>query len=116
MRHFVATICISLAFLSLQGGKFAAYMYCRWEVLVVLQQKDCDCEKHLSSADENAQASSSAAHVVSKEKSAEYLAVCMQTFVCTSPETIHCFAAYNSTLHNGFLMNDERPPVPMVAA
>jgi hypothetical protein len=91
-------------------------MYCRWEVLVVLQQKDCDCEKHLSNADENEQASSSAAHVVSKEKSAEYVAVHLQAFPVTTPETIHCFAVYNSGLHNGFVMNDERPPAPMVAA
>lgn len=110
MRRFVATICISLAFLSLQGGKFAAYMYCRWQVLVVLQQKDCDCEKHLSSADENEQATSSAALMVSTEKAAEYEAVQLPTLAMATTKTIHCFAVYNSVLHNGFVMHSERPP------
>jgi hypothetical protein len=110
MRRIFATIFISLAFLSLQGGKYAAYMVCRWQVLVVMQQQDCDCEKHLSSADENTQANSSAATLVQKEKAVEFLPIFLHQLAGASQKNIHSFAEYNSPLQNGFTNTSYRPP------
>jgi hypothetical protein len=47
MRRIISAILLLLVFLSLQFGKIATYLYCKWQVEIVLNQTDCGCDDHL---------------------------------------------------------------------
>lgn len=47
MRRKISSILILFVFLSLQFGKVVTYLYCKWQMEIVLNQPDCDCDDHL---------------------------------------------------------------------
>ena len=47
MRKNISCILILFVFLSLQYGKVATYLYCKWQAEILLDQTDCDCDDHL---------------------------------------------------------------------
>jgi len=49
MRQKVSAILIVVVFFSLQYGKIANYLYCKWQAEIVQNQSDCGCEDHLTS-------------------------------------------------------------------
>jgi hypothetical protein len=49
MKRRVAAILLLSVFLSLQFGKVASYLYCKWQAEIVQNQPDCGCEDHLIS-------------------------------------------------------------------
>ena len=49
MRQKVSTILILVVFFSLQYGKIANYIYCKWQAEIVQNQPDCGCDDHLTS-------------------------------------------------------------------
>ena len=49
MRSKISAILILSVFLSLQYGKIATYLYCKWQAEIVQNKHDCGCEDHLSS-------------------------------------------------------------------
>ena len=49
MRRKLSAILILLVFFSLQYGKIASYLYCKWQAEIVQNKPDCGCEDHLTS-------------------------------------------------------------------
>jgi hypothetical protein len=49
MRQKVSAILILVVFFSLQYGKVASYLYCKWQAQIVQNKPDCGCEDHLTS-------------------------------------------------------------------
>src|SRR6188474_3018152 len=49
MKQKLSAILILVVFFSLQYGKVANYLYCKWQVEIVQNQHDCGCEDHLTS-------------------------------------------------------------------
>jgi hypothetical protein len=47
MRRKISSILILGVFLSLQFGKIVNYLYCKWQMEIVLNLPDCDCDDHL---------------------------------------------------------------------
>jgi hypothetical protein len=48
MRRKLVAISMLVVFLTLQYGKVATYLYCKWQAEVVQQLKECGCESHLA--------------------------------------------------------------------
>jgi hypothetical protein len=110
MRRIFSILMVAIALLSLQGGKYAYYLACRWQATVIWQQKNCDCEKHLSNADDDAAASSTAAQQALKDAPIGLLAVFEYPALHHTSTVFHCLAAYQSFLPTGFRKISERPP------
>ena len=49
MRQKLSAILILFVFLSLQYGKIATYLYCKWQTEIIQNKPDCGCEDHLTS-------------------------------------------------------------------
>src|SRR5258705_5344131 len=49
MRSKLSAILILFVFLSLQYGKIATYLYCKWQAEIIQNKPDCGCEDHLTS-------------------------------------------------------------------
>ena len=49
MRRKFSAILVLSVFLSLQYGKIATYLYCKWQAEIVQNKPDCGCEDHLTS-------------------------------------------------------------------
>ncbi len=49
MRRNISAILILIVFFTLQYGKVATYLYCKWQAQVVQNKPDCGCENHLTS-------------------------------------------------------------------
>lgn len=47
MRRQVLSILFLLAFVSIQYGKLANYLYCKYQAEIIQQLEDCGCESHL---------------------------------------------------------------------
>ena len=53
MRRVITGLFLILVFSSLQFGKVAVYILCKWENSVTGSTAPCDCEKHLISLNGN---------------------------------------------------------------
>jgi hypothetical protein len=49
MRRRISAILLFAVFISLQFGKVASYVYCKWQQEVVQNKPDCGCDDHLIS-------------------------------------------------------------------
>ena len=49
MRRTVSAILVFTVFISLQFGKVASYLYCKWQQEIVQNKADCGCDDHLIS-------------------------------------------------------------------
>lgn len=47
MRRRIVSILFLFVFISIQYGKFANYLYCKWQAEVIKQLEECGCESHL---------------------------------------------------------------------
>ena len=49
MKQKLSAILILVVFFSLQYGKVASYLYCKWQAEIVQNKPDCGCGDHLTS-------------------------------------------------------------------
>lgn len=109
MRKYLAIILISFGFFSLQGGKIAVYLLCKWQMEVVQKNPDCDCEKHLSDADGNA--SSQLPTGILKQKPGEHFATDFYSLNIANPYFKFPLAwRYASRCSAGFIASCFHPP------
>ena len=47
MRRTISAILLIAVFVSLQFGKVASYLYCKWQAEIVQNKTDCGCDDHL---------------------------------------------------------------------
>ena len=99
-----------VVFFTLQYGKVATYLYCKWQAEVVQKLKDCGCETHLADMfSQKIPVADSPAAI--KGNAFEY----QQEFSILIPAipsniTVSFFADYNSSLIDGFVSPAFRPP------
>jgi hypothetical protein len=114
MRRKFSAILILSVFLSLQYGKIASYLYCKWQAEIVQNKPGCGCEDHLSSMfDHNDDNSSN--NSLSKNTLTEKLNEFTPKTVIEAPHIIlsfsNCFTEYNSDLSKSFVGTPFRPPI-----
>ena len=114
MRRRSSAILILVVFLSLQYGKIATYLYCKWQAEIVQNKPDCGCEDHLTSMfDHNGDDSSD--NSLSKNTLTEKLNEFTPKTVIEAPPIIlsssKCFTEYNANLSESFIGTPFHPPI-----
>ena len=114
MRRKFSAILIIFVFLSLQYGKIATYLYCKWQAEIVQNKPDCGCEDHLTSmfdhSDDNTSTNSLSKNTLN-EKLNEFTPKTMievQQIILSFP---NCFTEYNSELSKCFTGTPFHPPI-----
>jgi len=113
MRRKVFAILILAVFFSLQYGKIAGYIYCKWQKEVVQGLPDCGCEDHLVSmfSQENEEHDSDLTKININEKVTEYCpkeSISVPEILINSKQT---FTAYESQLMENFIVPPFHPPL-----
>ena len=114
MKQKLSAILILVVFFSLQYGKVASYLYCKWQAEIVQNKPDCGCEDHLTSMfDHNDDDSSnnSLSKITLTEKLNEFTpkAIIETLQIILSPSD--GFTEYNSYLSKSFIGTPFHPPI-----
>ena len=114
MRRKLSAILILVVFLSLQYGKVANYLYCKWQAEIVQNKPDCGCEDHLTSMfDHNNDDSSDTP--LSKNSLTEKLNEFTPKTLIEVPQIILSssdgFTEYNADLTKSFIGTPFHPPI-----
>ena len=113
MRRKFSAILILSVFLSLQYGKIASYLYCKWQAEIVQNKPDCGCEDHLTSMFDHNDESS--ANSLSKTTLTEKLNEFTPKTIIEVPQIILSssdgFTEYNSDLSKRFIGTPFHPPI-----
>jgi len=114
MRQKVSAILIIVVFFSLQYGKIANYLYCKWQAEIVQNQPNCGCEDHLTSMfDHNDD--DSPVNSLSKNTLTEKLNEFAPKTIIELPQIIltssNDFTEYNSDLSKSFTGTPFHPPI-----
>jgi hypothetical protein len=114
MRAKISSILLVLVFLSLQFGKVASYIYCKWQAEIIQNKTDCGCDDHLVAMfehhDDDASKNDLSKNTVN-EKLNEFAP---RSFITPSPIDISfdkCFTEYTSPLSESFIDSPLRPPI-----
>ena len=114
MRRIVSAILLLIVFISLQFGKVATYLYCKWQAEIIQNKPDCGCDQHLITMfdhnDDNSSKNDIAKNTVSEklnEFSPRSFIVIPQVYVSNEK----CFAEYNSPLSENFIDSPFHPPI-----
>ncbi|MFM9909154.1 MAG: hypothetical protein ACKVOW_07395 [Chitinophagaceae bacterium] len=111
MRRILSSILILFVFCTLQYGKIATYLYCKWQTELVQQKKDCGCESHLISMFDQEHADGTSTTMV-KEIAVEYTnGLPMNALLpIISLLSISPFAEYDASLLQYYRSPAFRPP------
>jgi hypothetical protein len=111
MRRWIGIITVSLALVALHGGKWAAYVYCRLQLTIVLQQTDCDCAKVLTADnDHSSDARDAAAGLLKPSSDLFGFATFCKVFALVPADASSGISACTFPLLNGKLHDVFRPP------
>src|SRR5687767_13533166 len=113
MKRNAAAILLLTVFISLQFGKVASYIYCKWQAEIIQNNPDCGCDDHLTAMfDHN---DDSPKNDLSKntvnEKLNEFTPkslIEVQQIVFLSSG---CFTEYNAELSESFIDSPFHPPI-----
>jgi hypothetical protein len=113
MRKKLSSILILAVFFSLQYGKVASYLYCKWQQEVVQGMTDCGCDDHLVTmfnhdGDEN---QDSQAKITLNEKITEFPPVAFISLAARPTIGKVVFSLYNSSLAENFMPTPFHPPL-----
>lgn len=113
MKRNVSAILLLTVFLSLQFGKVASYLYCKWHAEIIQNKTDCGCEDHLTSMFEHNDGSSQ--NDLSKNTVNEKLnEFTPRSFINISQVILpsaNCFTEYNAELSESFIDSPFHPPI-----
>ncbi len=114
MRQTLSAILILVVFFSLQYGKVASYLYCKWQAEIVQNKPDCGCEDHLTSMFDHNDDDSSG-NSLSKKILTEKLNEFTPKAMIETPRIILSssdgFTEYNSELSKSFIGTPFHPPI-----
>lgn len=112
MRRRVSAILLLAVFFSLQFGKIASYLYCKFRAEVVQNLKDCGCDDHLVSMfehnDDNA--SNDIAKISLSEKLNEFMPGQFLEIQKDLSPLVKSFTDYTSSLSESFIASPFHPP------
>jgi hypothetical protein len=114
MRQKLSAILIFVVFISLQYGKIATYLFCKWQAEIIQNKPDCGCTDHLNSMfDHNDNDSSD--NSLSKNTVAEKLNEFTPKTIIEAPQIILSspdgFTEYNADLSKSFVGTPFHPPI-----
>lgn len=113
MRRTISGILLISVFISLQFGKVASYIYCKWQAEIVENKPDCGCDDHLVSIFDHKDDSSKndQSKITLNEKLNEFTP---RSFI-TVPQVFisfqQNFTEYNSSLSESFPEPPFHPPI-----
>ena len=114
MRRKFSAILVLSVFLSLQYGKIATYLYCKWQAEIVQNKPDCGCEDHLTSMFQH-NGDDSSGNSLSKNTMTEKLNEFTPKTIIEVPQitssTSTCFTEYNAELSKSFIGTPFHPPI-----
>jgi len=114
MRRKLSAILILVVFFSLQYGKIATYLYCKWQAEIVQNKPDCGCQDHLTSLFDHHDDDSSS-NSLAKNTLTEKLNEFTPKTIIEAPEIIlsssNSFTEYNSYLSKSFIGTPFHPPI-----
>jgi len=114
MRRKLSAILILVVFFSLQYGKIATYLYCKWQAEIVQNKPDCGCEDHLSSMFDHSNDDSSN-NSLTKNTLTEKLNEFTPKKIIEAPGIIlsssNSFTEYKSCLSKSFIGTPFHPPI-----
>jgi hypothetical protein len=114
MRRKFSAILILSVFLSLQYGKIATYLYCKWQTEIIQNKPDCGCEDHLTSMfdhNDHDASNNSLSKSTLTEKLNEFTPktiIDVPQIILSSPDG---FTEYNSDLSKSFIGTPFHPPI-----
>ncbi|HEU5165544.1 MAG TPA: hypothetical protein VFU29_08405 [Chitinophagaceae bacterium] len=114
MKQKLSAILILVVFLSLQYGKIATYLYCKWQAEIVQNKPDCGCEDHLTSMfDHNGDDSSDNSLLKNTltEKLNEFTPKTIIEVPQIIPSSSDGFTEYNADLSKCFIGTPFHPPI-----
>ena len=114
MRRKFSAILVLSVFLSLQYGKIATYLYCKWQAEIVQNKPDCGCEDHLTSMFQH-NGDDSSGNSLSKNTLTEKLNEFTPKTIIEVPQIIsstsNCFTEYNAEVSKSFIGTPFHPPI-----
>jgi tRNA G37 N-methylase Trm5 len=113
MRRNVSAILLLTVFLSLQFGKVASYIYCKWQAEIIQNNPDCGCDDHLTSMFEHNDDDSK--NNLSKNTLNEKLNEFTPKSFINIPQIVlassNCFTEYNAELSESVIDSPFHPPI-----
>ena len=113
MRRGISSILLLLVFLSLQFGKVAGYIYCKWQAEIVQNKPDCACDDHLTAMFEHDDESSNndLANNTLNEKLTEFTPRSIINIPQIVSSHSKCFTEYDAELSESFIDCPFHPPI-----
>lgn len=113
MRRTLSAVLLITVFVSLQFGKVATYLYCKWQAEIVQSNANCGCDDHLTSMFDHKDDTSKSdqSKLTLKEKMNEFtpkgLITVPQVFISIGKG----FTEYNSSVCERFQEPPFHPPI-----
>jgi len=114
MRRNISAILLLIVFLTLQFGKVATYLYCKWEAEIVQNKPDCGCDKHLADMFQHhndGDSKNDLSKNTVNEKLNEFTPKSMIAILPVYISFSKCFTEYNSSLSERFPDSLFHPPM-----
>lgn len=113
MKRTISAILLVIVFISLQFGKVASYIFCKWQAEVIQNNAACGCDDHLISMFDSNDDSSNMdlSKNTVNEKLNEFTPkplIEVQQIVLSSS---NCFTEYNAELSESFIDSPFHPPI-----
>lgn len=113
MKRTISAILLVSVFISLQFGKVASYIYCKWQAEVIQNNPACGCDDHLISMfganddSSNNDLSKNSVNEKLNEFTPKSLIEVQQIFFSSS----NCFTEYKADLSESFIDSPFHPPI-----
>jgi hypothetical protein len=114
MQRTISAILLFVVFISLQFGKVATYLYCKFDAEIIQNKTDCACDDHLVTMFEHHDDDSSKNDLSKNTVNEKLNEFAPRAFIAPPQVFISsykCFTAYNSSLPESFLDSPLRPPI-----
>jgi len=114
VRQKLSAILILVVFFSLQYGKVATYLYCKWQAEIIQNKPDCGCEDHLTSMfahNDDDSSNNSLAKNTLTEKLNEFTPKTILEVPQIILSSSDGFTEYNSDLSKSFAGTPFHPPI-----
>jgi len=113
MRRNISAILLVIVFISLQFGKVATYLYCKWQAEIIQNKPDCGCDDHLVSmfGHKDDTSKSDQPKITVNEKLNEFTPKTLITIPQIFISFEKSFTEYNFSLSESFIESPFHPPI-----
>ena len=113
MRRYLSAVLLLLVFFTLQFGKVAGYLYCKWKTEVIQNKPDCGCDDQLVAMFDhhNDDSKSGYTNTGLNEIVNEFMPRQAIEIIKNSTDIKNCFTAYSSSLSERPQDDTFHPPI-----